>query len=95
MSIRIKLFKLVTRKVTSFGVTLFCTRLCNSRIRNFQVKIRSVSITNENGMYELHHESPNDLTLKILGKIEISRKPQNYIHSSSQIKFLPIIVKSY
>ena len=77
MSIRIKLFKLVTRKVTSFGVTLLCTRLCDSRIRNFQVKIRSV--TNENGMCELHHESPNDLILKILGKIEISRKPQNYM----------------
>ena len=77
--IRIKLFKLVTRKVTSFGVTLLFTRLCNSRIRNFQVKIRSVSITNENGMCELHHESPNDLILKILGKIEISRKPQNYM----------------
>ena len=79
MSIRTKLFKLVTWEVTSFGVTLLCTRLCNSRIRNFQVKKRNVSITNENGMYELHHESPNDLILKILEKIEISRKPQNYM----------------
>ena len=43
-----------------------------------QVK-RSVIISNKHGTYELPHDLPNDLRLKILGNWERSGKPQNFI----------------
>ena len=51
-----------------------------------QVK-RSLIISNKYGIYELPHELPNDLTLRILEirkykdlrNYEISGKPQNFI----------------
>ena len=43
-----------------------------------QVK-RSAIISNKHGMYELPHDLPNDLRLKILGNYGISRKSQNFI----------------
>ena len=42
-----------------------------------QVK-RSIIISNIHGIYELPHELPNDLTLRILGNLEISGKSQNF-----------------
>ena len=43
-----------------------------------QVK-RSPIISNKHGIYELSHELPNDLRLRILGNWKISRKSQNFI----------------
>ena len=43
-----------------------------------QVKRRLI-ISNEYGIYELPHELPNDLRLRILGNQGISRKSQNFI----------------
>ena len=42
-----------------------------------QVK-RSVIISNKYGIYELPHELPNILRLRILGNLEMSEKPQNF-----------------
>ena len=36
-------------------------------------------ISNKHGIYELPHEFPNDLTLRILGNWERSGKYQNFI----------------
>ena len=43
-----------------------------------QVK-RNVIISNKYGIYELPHELPNDLRLRILANQEISGKSQNII----------------
>ena len=43
-----------------------------------QVK-RSSIISNKQGVYELSHELPNDLRLRILGKKEKSGKSQNLV----------------
>ena len=43
-----------------------------------QVK-QSVIISNKYGTYELPHDLPNDLRLRILGDWEISRKFHNFI----------------
>ena len=43
-----------------------------------QVK-RSLIISNTYGIYELYHELPNDLRLRILGNWEISGKFQNFV----------------
>ena len=42
-----------------------------------QVK-QSVIISDKHGIYELPHDLPNDLRLRILGKWEGSRKYQNF-----------------
>ena len=43
-----------------------------------QVK-QSVIISNKLGIYELPHELPNDLRLRILGNYDKSGKSQNFI----------------
>ena len=43
-----------------------------------QVK-RSAIISNKQGLYELSHELPNDLRLRILGMKEKSGKSQNLV----------------
>ena len=59
-----------------------------------QVK-RRVIISNKYGIYELPHELPNNLRLRILGNEEISGKSQNFIElypsvpSSSQNENFP------
>ena len=40
---------------------------------------RSEVISNKHGVYELPHELPNDLKLRILGNLDISGKTQNFI----------------
>ena len=42
-----------------------------------QVK-RSLIISNKYGIYELPHELPNDLRLRIYGNLEISEKSQSH-----------------
>ena len=48
-------------------------------------------------MYELPHELPKDLRLRILGNSKISRKSQNFIDavysSSPDMKILSVLVK--
>ena len=46
-----------------------------------QVK-RSAIITNKHGIFELPHELPNDLRLRIFGNYESSGKSQNLIELS-------------
>ena len=64
-----------------------------------QVK-RIVIISNEHGIYELPHELPNDLRLRILGNSEISRRSQNFINYSlvlsphPKMKILSILPKN-
>ena len=38
---------------------------------------QNVIVSNKHGIYELPHELPNDLTLRILRNLEISGKYQN------------------
>ena len=50
-----------------------------------QVK-RSVIISNEDGIYKLPQELPNDLTFRILGNLEKSGKNQNFIELQPSAK---------
>ena len=43
-----------------------------------QVKL-SVIISNKQGIYHLPYQLPSDLTLRILGKLENTRKSQNFL----------------
>ena len=63
-------------------------------------KKRSVIISSKHGLYELTHELPNDLRLRILRNEEISEKSTNFIKYSLVIIFslkmevLSILVKT-
>ena len=58
-------------------------------------------ISNKHGIYELPHQSLNDLTLRVVGNQEILRRSQILIEfwpstqSSSQNESLSILAKNY